>query len=496
MATMAHAAPLKWVRQIGTSLADDVRGLAVNTAGAVFVGGVTQGNLNGQTHAGGGGDAYLAKLDAAGALQWTRLVGSPALDFGLAVAVDPSGSAYVAGQTFGSLHGQTASGGGDGFVMKFAANGVREWTRLQGSEGSEYAVGVAASAGGVYVAGYTGKDYGGANAGSTDAFLTKYDAAGSVEWIRRAESNKRDSYAAVTVDVFGNVIAAGGTEGAIGVSSGGADAFLRKYNAAGNQMWTVQFGTNSEDEAVGITSDAAGNVYVTGYTGGPLGGQTNAGLGDAFLTKVNASGLVEWTRLIGGAAGEHSYGVGVDAAGRVFVSGHTASSFDGATNAGEADAFLVEFDGSGNRVATQFLGTAAADYGRALATYGTSGVLIAGDTFGALGSASFGGRDGFLAMYTSAAATGDFNGDGAVDNLDLAQWQGDFGLNVESDANGDGASNGADFLIWQRNVIGAANAVGAAATPEPASEILAACAATLIGGVAGRTRDAAAGPRQ
>ena len=60
----------------------------------------------------------------------------------------------------------------------------------------------------------------------------------------------------------------------------------------------------------------------------------------------------------------------------------------------------------------------------------------------------------------------DFNEDGRVDGLDLAKWQGDFGVNDQSDADGDGDSDGNDILIWQRNLTGAP---AFSAVPEPST---------------------------
>ena len=50
-----------------------------------------------------------------------------------------------------------------------------------------------------------------------------------------------------------------------------------------------------------------------------------------------------------------------------------------------------------------------------------------------------------------ASSTADFNSDGAVDGLDLAQWEDDYGINGDSDADGDGDSDGSDLLAWQRD---------------------------------------------
>ncbi len=67
--------------------------------------------------------------------------------------------------------------------------------------------------------------------------------------------------------------------------------------------------------------------------------------------------------------------------------------------------------------------------------------------------------------------TADFDTDGDVDAADLARWQGDFGINDDSDADGDGDSDGADFLAWQRNF--GASALSASTTiPEPTSLLL------------------------
>ncbi|MBN1854503.1 MAG: DNRLRE domain-containing protein, partial [Pirellulales bacterium] len=66
------------------------------------------------------------------------------------------------------------------------------------------------------------------------------------------------------------------------------------------------------------------------------------------------------------------------------------------------------------------------------------------------------------AFATMQHAAGDFNRDGNVDGQDLAQWDGDFGVNGESDSDGDGDSDGNDFLAWQRN-FGSTSPSGSAA---------------------------------
>jgi hypothetical protein len=76
------------------------------------------------------------------------------------------------------------------------------------------------------------------------------------------------------------------------------------------------------------------------------------------------------------------------------------------------------------------------------------------------------GNSGSVNLSPLAPAA-DFNGDGEVDAADLSDWQGDYGLNGDSDADGDLDSDGADFLIWQRQVGQSSVAPLAFAVPEP-----------------------------
>lgn len=88
--------------------------------------------------------------------------------------------------------------------------------------------------------------------------------------------------------------------------------------------------------------------------------------------------------------------------------------------------------------------------------------------------------DNFRSESLGASLPGDFDGDGDVDGVDLAQWKDDFGVNDDSDADLDGDTDGADFLIWQQNWTGAPVAAAAAAVPEPATLGMAAMATALV----------------
>lgn len=64
---------------------------------------------------------------------WIRQFGTTGLDEAKSVAVDPTGAGYVVGETFGTLPGQTPAGTLDAFIRKYDAAGTELWTRQFGA---------------------------------------------------------------------------------------------------------------------------------------------------------------------------------------------------------------------------------------------------------------------------------------------------------------------------------------------------------------------------
>src|SRR5439155_18476571 len=93
-------------------------------------------------------------------------------------------------------------------------------------------------------------------------------------------------------------------------SAGGTDAFGRKYDAAGAEAWTQQFGTAGNDVANALAGDPSG-VYVVGATDGTLPGQTNVGVGDAFVRRYDSSGTEVWTHQFGTSSDDGAVSVAI-----------------------------------------------------------------------------------------------------------------------------------------------------------------------------------------
>jgi hypothetical protein len=162
----------------------------------------------------------------------------------------------------------------EGFIAKYDASGNLHWARQIGTIAGDVAWSVSADGqGSVFVAGETFGNLGALNGGSADAFLGKYDAAGNVLWIQQLGGSGFDYAEGVFSDKFGNAYVVGETEGSLGgPNAGGYDAFVAKYDPAGNQLWFNQFGTATTDYALSVSGDALGNIFTGGVTDGSLGG--------------------------------------------------------------------------------------------------------------------------------------------------------------------------------------------------------------------------------
>jgi PEP-CTERM motif len=161
------------IKQRGTSAFETAHSIKVDLSGNIYIAGETAGNLDGQTN-GGSGDGFLTKLDSAGNLLWTRLIGGSAPDIAWALDLDSSGNLWVGGYSDSNLGTHTNAGGHDAFVAKYDSNGNLLGTDFLATSADEILFGVSvAPGGGVVVTGYTNGNLGGTNAGAGDIFVAK-----------------------------------------------------------------------------------------------------------------------------------------------------------------------------------------------------------------------------------------------------------------------------------------------------------------------------------
>jgi hypothetical protein len=237
------------------------------------------------------------------------------------------------------------------------------------------------------------------NTGVADIFLVKYDAGGNILWAKSAGGSPNDYGNSVATDVSGNILVTGyfsspsitfGTITLINANPPNSDIFLVKYDAGGNVLWAKSAGGSNWDHGISVSTDASGNVLVTGYFASSLisfGTTTlttaSTGIFDIFLVKYDAGGNVLWAKSGGGSASDEGNSVATDANGNVLVTGYFASSTINfgtttLTNAGNNDFFLVKYDSAGNVLWAKSEGGSAFDKGNNVFADASGNILVTG----------------------------------------------------------------------------------------------------------------------
>jgi hypothetical protein len=377
-----------WSKLIGASNFDYGQGVAVDPSGNVVFGGPTQSSLGGGSA--GLFDVFAGKCDSSGNLLWLAQRGSTETEYGFdelhgGVASDIYGNVYAVGRTKGSLDGNPNLGSYDAFLVKFGPNGNWLWTRQDGTGGDDSARAVATdSAGNVYIAGYVqGAFHGIPRVAGSDVFISKYDQAGTRQWSVLFGSLGPDEAFGLTCDADRNVIVTGWASDSIegNPSLANGDNFLAKYDTDGQRLWLKEWGTFNKDTGYALATDASRNIYLSGYTTGPLyGGQQ--GNRDIFLAKFDAGGTNLWGRQIGTSDHDEGWGIAVDAATNVYVTGRAGGMLGTDPWAGGYDLFLAKYDSAGTQLGVWQLGTTNEDYGRAIAVDTNGGVFVTGWSYG------------------------------------------------------------------------------------------------------------------
>ena len=334
---------------------------------------------------------------------WVKQFGTSDNDGANSVAVDPSGNVYVTGSTYGALPGQKSSGDRDAFVRKYDSSGVELSTQQFGTNKGDEANSVTTdSSGNIYIAGITyGTLPSQESLSKSDAFIRKYDPSGKEIWAKQFGTNEEAGAVSITTDPSGNVYVAGTTNGTLPgqTSSGGQDAFVRKYDSKGNQLWTQQFGTNGVDVANSATTDSKGNVYVTGLTDGAFPGQKLLGVNDVYIKKYDSEGEEIWIKQFGTDGMDTAKSIAIDSSGNIYVAGETygISALPKQTSFGRSDAFVRKYDSNGVELLTKQFGTSGNDEAASLMTDPNGNTYVAGWINGTLpGQTNFGGYDAFL----------------------------------------------------------------------------------------------------
>ena len=223
-------------------------------------------------------------------------VSAPGNDAGFAIAVDSAGSSYITGETLSLAFPTTIE---------------------------------------------TAGEPDGAETNTTDAFITKLNADGTLAYSTYVGGTDRDVAYGIAVDINGAAVIVGETEsdnftansdGSEDLGGGATDGFIVRISPTGTEVDFSQFfGGNGSERALGIALDDASSAYVVGSTTSTdiavsSGFQEeNAGGTDAFVFKFDAEGTEIYSSYFGGVGFDEGTGIGVDSTGNAYISGTTES---------------------------------------------------------------------------------------------------------------------------------------------------------------------------
>jgi hypothetical protein len=381
------AGTVQWVAKVNGSGSDEGNGICATTDGGICATGqsnstpLTAYNANNTAFAttlAGNNDAFVVKYSPAGAVQWVARMGGTNYESGLGICSMTDGGICVTGYYYsapftaynasGSAFATTLANNSntlDVFVVKYNSTGAVQWVANIGGSGDDSSDGICATSdGGICV---TGNYY--------STTLTAYNASGSA---------------------FATTLAS------IALS----DAFVVKYNSAGSVMWVARMGGDSYDQGKGICAMTDGGICVTGSYASSTLTVYNADKSafatalpntvnyyfDVFVVKYTSVGAVQWIARMGGSTSNQEEGKGICATidGGICVTGQyysatlTAYNANGSAfattlaNAGNNDVFVVKYSSAGNVMWVARMGGTGDDQGSGICATTDGGICVTG----------------------------------------------------------------------------------------------------------------------
>ena len=294
-------------------------------------------------------------------LQWAKSFTGPG-SAGNEITLDASGNVFSIGSLNGSggtdmdpgpaVYNLTATAGSDTYISKLDPAGNFLWAKqIPGASSAEIKLD---ASGNIYICGsYNGPadlDPGAGTfsitpIGLQDAFLLKLDATGNFIWAKTWGSTGTDVANSIALDATGNIYTTGTFSATVDfdpnagvtnlISNGNWDCYISKLDASGNLVWTKGFGGTSQETAEGITVDASG-VYSTGSFAGTVDLDPGAGTftatgngGDVYILKLDLTGNFVWAKTFGAIVlGDFGQAITLDATGNIYSTGRYAGQVD------------------------------------------------------------------------------------------------------------------------------------------------------------------------
>jgi len=322
---------------------------------------------------------------SAPAIDWTYRAGGSLNDNAYSIVATADGGSIVAGQVIPVAEGTL---GGDAWVTKLDADGGVEWSETYGGSGYDRARSIIELAEGGYLfVGGTSSDDGDVEGhqGEGDYWVVRLSESGDIIWQRCFGGTEIDVALGVVRSSGGGFVITGEArsgDGDVTDNHGITDLWVIKIDEDGNLLWEHALGGSTSDAGFDVIESLDGGIITVGTTTSSDGDVTGFhGIYDYWVVKLSAEGEVVWQLALGGTDQDIATAVFEKPEdGSLMVIGDSYSSDGDVTNPrGDRDAWLVIISATGEVQSTRSYGGSAADVGRSVLAY-ADGWLIAGSS--------------------------------------------------------------------------------------------------------------------
>ena len=431
---LIKAQDLTWAKSIGSINTDKLNDMAVDANGNVFITGKHLDTLDMDPSAAEHNlttfpnfdEAFLAKYDAEGNLQWAHQFGTEfGYELGMSVAVDDEGNVYFTGQLgeFGfdfdpgpGVVEVTPVGLSDIFFARFDTDGNLDWVRNFGGDGQFVNCISVDHNNNLYLTGFfqnvtdfdpSTDEYNLSVPNASDVFFAIYNTSGDFITARNFEGlgSGGDYGNYITADDDGNIYVTGffyqtvdfdpGPGVSTLTSNGLQDVFLAKYNPGASFAWAISLGGLTHEGGNWLTVDDDGNIFLIGWFTSttdfdPAAGSLTIepeGLTDIFVSEYNGNGEMLWTKTIGSTGNDIPFSIMQDDDDNLVITGSYSGTVDFDPSAGSAertsaglrDMFLASYTASGNYLWSKSMGGFDEDFSHALGMDADGNLYIAGE---------------------------------------------------------------------------------------------------------------------
>lgn len=299
-------------------------------------------------------NSFFTKYDSKGTVVWVKIIKEYSETN---LAIDSDDNIYMTCD--------------ESFISKWNCNGDKIWEKE--TDLSQISIAIN-SLKGFYIIGIT--DY-------PNRKLIKYDSNGKILWYKELLADVGDNgtgilKASIAVDKFGDIYLSGGYDSKklkfgntelnrIGLNCGSTgeacdmestNGFIIKCNPDGNVIWSKNIGETINYNYTFFNSsslDEKGNIYLVGQS-------NESGFGDAFLTKYNRAGILQWTKIISNCdkMNHRIISVSVNNFGNVYITGFSwceslsIGQYHESANNGNLS-FIVKYNQNGDVLCTKSL---------------------------------------------------------------------------------------------------------------------------------------------